>query len=275
MFRGQVQVRTLCRRGCASFSTSSAVSGSGRGSFRPHVGVPPSYVLTTYRSFPSLEPVRFQPVASDILGLPVRRDILWQAVVFERDAARVGSRHVVNKAEMDYSTRKLRPQKGSGRARLGARGNPMLENGGRAFGRKPGFDWSTDLPSQAYSLAMRTALSHQYKEGRLFVVDGEADFVTSHSQAGEEFMAKHGFKNHNVTVIVDEFRQNLHEATKDKYGKKVEIIAKEGVDVRDILKPTRLIIEAKALQWLAITFGEKSPIRAVSPQPVEELELHQ
>ncbi|KAA8917481.1 hypothetical protein TRICI_000347 [Trichomonascus ciferrii] len=240
--------------------------------FKPHAGKPPSYVLATYRSFPSLEPVRFQPVSADVLGMPVRRDILWQAVVYERDAERVGSKHIKNRTEMGYSGRKLHQQKGSGRARVGDRGSPIRHDGGRAFGRKPGFDWSTKLPFQVYAKAIRTALSYQYEQGKLFIVDGLADFVTQHQNAGAEFFHKHDLRDKKVTVIVDEFRQNLHNATKDKYGKRMEIIPKEDVNIRDILKPNRLIIESSALVYLAKYFGKAPPISSKSPRPVKEIE---
>lgn len=240
--------------------------------FKPHVGMPPKYVLTTYRSFPSLEPIRFQPVSSEILGLPVRRDLLWQGVVYERDAERVGSKHIKNRTEMGYSGRKLHQQKGSGKARVGDRGSPIRHDGGRAFGRKPDFDWSTKLPAQVYAKAMRTALSYQYNQGHLYVIDGLADFVTSHPNAGTEFFHKHELRDKRVTVIVDEFRQNLHNATKDKYAKRMEIIPKQDVTIRDVLKPHRLIIESSALVDLADAFGPREAITSKSPTPVEEIE---
>jgi large subunit ribosomal protein L4 len=230
---------------------------------------PASYVLATYRAFPSLEPVKFQPVGTEILGLPIRRDLLWQAVVYERDAERVGSQEIKGRGDMGYSKKKLRPQKGSGRARQGDRGSPIRHDGGRAFGKLPGRDWSTGLPSQVYAKAMRTALSHQYQQGRLLVVDGEADFVTGHENAGKLFMSEHGLGGRSVTFIVDQFRYNLHDAT-IKYNK-VDIIPKEAVTVQDLLKPQRLIIESNALMYLAEQYRVLGEIKAISPQPVGDL----
>ncbi|CAN6674518.1 large ribosomal subunit protein uL4m [Trichomonascus vanleenenianus] len=240
--------------------------------FRPNVGKPASYVLATTRSFPSLEPLAFQPVAADVLSLPVRRDLLWQAVVYERDAARVGSRHTKNRTEMGYSGKKLHAQKGTGRARVGDRGSPIRHDGGRAFGRKPNFDWSTGLPFQAYAKAMRTALSYLYAENKLLVVDGKADFITDHPKAGVQFMKSHDLLNKKVTVVAEEFPSNLDAATKDRFGNRMDIVTVEALNIRDLLKPDRLIIELDALKRLAIEYGAESPKSAISPETVPEIE---
>lgn len=54
-------------------------------------------------------------------------------------------------------------------ARLGTRGSPMLRGGGVAFGPKPR-DFATDLPRRVRELALRSALSARWLEGKLHVV---------------------------------------------------------------------------------------------------------
>lgn len=264
--------------------------------------------MASARSFPDLEPQTVFPVSTVLLGEPLRRDILWRAVVFEADASRVGSSNTRSRAEMGYSNKKLRPQKGSGKARMGSRGSPTRHDGGRAFARHAPFDWSTDLPRQIYFKAIRVALSHIYRQGRLFVLDDgvQADFVTSHSFAGKLFVAAHGKKQlptdlsefeelpkdeftetererlakrkasiakvkkntdtadlGNVLVIPTEFRENLHEATAEKFGTKIEIIPAEAIEVRDLLKAHTVIVEKEALKFLGETFQPDEPIPTV------------
>lgn len=226
------------------------------------IAQPPKYKLTTLRSFPSLEPTRVQPVSAAILGEPLRRDLLWRAVVFEADGARVGSSNTRSRAEMGYSNKKLRPQKGTGQARMGSRGSPTRHDGGRAFARHAPFDWSTGLPRQLYYKAMRTALSHIYEQGNLFVVEGPAELASAHSKAGDLFVEEHGLNDVPVLFIVDEFRENLHNATKDNHSR-MEIIAKEGLEIRDLLKAHRVIIESDALAYLAEEYKPADPIKTV------------
>lgn len=224
---------------------------------------PPSYVLTTCRQFPSLEPSSFQPVGTPFLGVPLRRDILWQGVVFELDAKRVGSRHIKGRSEMGYSRKKLRPQKYTGKARQGDRGSPVRHDGGAAHAYGPGRDLSTKLPLQAYYKAMRIAFSYSYRQGRLLVVDGTTEFVTGHTNAGRLFIDQHGFTGKNVLFVVDQYRPNLSSALKD--CKRVDIVTKEGVQLQDILKAQRVIIEINALKYMALKFKPKSDIKQMQP----------
>ena len=71
---------------------------------------------------------------------------------------------------MRGSGRKIRPQKGTGHARLGDGQSPMLRGGGVAFGPKPR-DFSTKLNRKVIQMGMRVALSARLKEQSLGVVE--------------------------------------------------------------------------------------------------------
>lgn len=260
------------RHTAAAMAAASSRSAARRYASSSAASKPAQYVLTTVRDFPNLAPVRFQPVASELLGERVRRDILWAAVVHERDCERVGSKWIKGRDEMGYSNRKLRPQKGSGQARMDDRGNPTRHDGGRAHAYHPSErNYKTDLPRQVYSRAVRTALSAQYEAGRLLVVDGPAEFPTGHENAGREFLAGHDLGNRTVTFVVDEFRPNLHDATAFRAAK-IDIVPKEHLTVQDILRPARLVVELDALKWLAVKHAPRGEIQPIRPSPVESVE---
>ena len=61
-------------------------------------------------------------------------------------------------------------QKGTGRARHGARGAPIFVGGGVVFGPRPR-DHSYSLPKKVRHLAIRSALSEKALEGRISVLD--------------------------------------------------------------------------------------------------------
>lgn len=246
------------------------------------VGKPAEAVLTTLRAFPSLEPLRIQPVSSKILGLPARRDLLWQAVVYERDAHRVGSKVIVGREMMGYSSRKLHPQKGTGRARMGDRGNPIRHDGGRAFGREAPGDMSTCLRRGVYSQAMRTALSLKYREGHLYIIDGDVELAHGHELVAREFLKTHAFENMSVTFVVSEHRPNLFDGF--AHSDRVDIVPQELLEVQDILRPRRLVIERAALEYIVSEHrpsdevytkraphtvpGDAEPVTSMAPAPV-------
>lgn len=98
-----------------------------------------------------------------------RRDILHAAVVYHLDSLRSGTASTKTRGEVNFSGRKIRPQKGSGQARLGTRSNPLLRKGGVIFGPKPR-DMSSKLPRRVRELALRSVLSARWRSGSLHVV---------------------------------------------------------------------------------------------------------
>ena len=105
-----------------------------------------------------------------VFNHPIRRDIIHLCVVHYRDSLRQGSASTKTRSEVAGSGRKIRPQKGSGKARLGDGQSPMLRGGGIAFGPKPR-DFSTKLPKKVIEMGMRVALSAKLREQRLGVVE--------------------------------------------------------------------------------------------------------
>lgn len=128
-------------------------------------------VYLTMSSFTGKSNGAKKAVALDptVFDHPIRRDILHLCVVHHLDSLRQGTASTKTRAEVAGSRRKIRPQKGSGRARLGDRQSPMLRGGGVAFGPKPR-DFSTKLNRKVIQMGMRVALTMKLREQRLGVL---------------------------------------------------------------------------------------------------------
>jgi large subunit ribosomal protein L4 len=111
----------------------------------------------------------YVPLSEHVFGMEPRRDLLHAAVVYYLDGIRKGTASTKTRSEVAFSGAKIRPQKGSGQARLGTRSNPLLRKGGVIFGPRPR-DMSTKLNRRVRELALRSALSAKWKQGQLFVV---------------------------------------------------------------------------------------------------------
>jgi large subunit ribosomal protein L4 len=228
------------------FPTSSSPQTSS-----PLHNVNTAQVLTTIYSWPTLEPVRFDWYHSKHLYLPMRRDILHRAVVFEGDATRQGTASTKWRKDVHGSGRKIRPQKGTGRARLGDKKSPMLRGGGVAFGPHPR-DFSTGLQRKVYDLAWRTALSYRYKKGELIILDNKIMLprntggrLLSNVFEGNEW----GKANGRSLLVTGAYRERLF--------KEMEEVGEHGlvkdiydVDVKDLLETGRIVIEKHALDTL-------------------------
>lgn len=228
----------------------------------------PTVPLTIF-SFPSYEPQRLESWSSKHLNLPLRRDILHLAVVYEGDNTRQGTASSKTRWEVRGSGRKLYAQKGLGRARVGDAQSPLRRGGGKTFGPKPR-DFGTKLNKKVYDLAWRTALSYRYRRGELVVCqDGmelplpaEFEYLVESGQVRDEELID-GFKarwarqvlernewgkqNGRSTIITGSWRDNLFEAMDlvPNYGRALDV---DDVDVKDLLETGRLVVERSALK---------------------------
>ncbi|KAI0472136.1 ribosomal protein L4/L1 family protein [Xylariaceae sp. FL0804] len=255
-------------------ATVSAGSGSPAGSlWRPTATVP----LTIF-DFPSFEPTRLESWSARHLHLPLRRDLLHLAVVYEGDNTRQGTASSKTRYEVRGSHAKIRPQKGTGSARLGTRQSPMLKGGGKTFGPKPR-DFGTRMTRKAYDLAWRTALSYRYRRGELLVCADGMDLPLpaeyerlvaagefDHQGGGasrddarklqQSFQARWarqvleanewGRRSGRSTFITGERRARLFDALDlvPAYGRALDVA---DVDVKDLLETGRIVVERSAL----------------------------
>ncbi|CCK68790.1 mitochondrial 54S ribosomal protein uL4m KNAG_0B03480 [Huiozyma naganishii CBS 8797] len=243
----------------------------------PNFALPPRYALVSLRAFPSLEPISCIPIPTPVLNAPLRRDILWRAVVYENNNRRVGSSNPPGRSENGYSRHKIRPQKGTGHARTGDANSPTRHTGDRALARSAPNDYTTDLPRKIYALAFNCALSQQYKKGNIYVIGGsnaekvielpdmdKIDIVETSSSDStvnyiggvfEKFLKENNFEGKRLLFVTNEPRENLIRYT-DRFKKKVDIATSEAVEVNDILKASKVFIEVDALKYLAEKYSQ-------------------
>ena len=109
-------------------------------------------------------------VSDYVFAEPMNGPLLHQAVVAQRANRRQGTHSVRTRGQVVHSGRKLRAQKGSGRARLGDAGNPGLRGGGVAHGPHPR-SHSKRLPVRMRRRALRVALSDKVRNGYITVIE--------------------------------------------------------------------------------------------------------
>ncbi|WEW61030.1 54S ribosomal protein yml6, mitochondrial [Emydomyces testavorans] len=207
----------------------------------------PSAIATLY-DFPTMEPLRFLEYRNEHLLLPLRRDLLHRAVIYEGDMTRQGTASTKWRDDVRGSSKKIRPQKGTGRARLGDKKSPMLRGGGVAFGPHPR-DFSTELPRKIYDKAWRTALSYRYRRGQLIIVN---DNISMPKESSVHYL-KEVFDTHNWgqkfgrSLLITEIKKEKLFTSVAEISKDARALDRADVDVKDLLETGRLIIEKQAL----------------------------
>ncbi|EAS28074.3 mitochondrial 54S ribosomal protein YmL6 [Coccidioides immitis RS] len=226
----------------------------------------PTPAIATLYDFPTMEPLRFLEYKHEHLLLPLRRDILHRAVVYEGDMARQGTANTKWRSEVRGSRKKIRPQKGTGRARLGDKKSPMLRGGGVAHGPHPR-DFSTELPQKIYDKAWRTALSYRYRRGQLIIVN---DNISMPKDTTVHFL-KEIFDTHNWgkkfgrSLLITEVKKEKLFRSIAEISEEARVLDREDVDVKDLLETGRLIIEKMALDRMLANHSsdlQSRPIKA-------------
>ncbi|MBI4304790.1 MAG: 50S ribosomal protein L4 [Chloroflexi bacterium] len=109
--------------------------------------------------------------ASDLVWAhPMNMAVLHQVVVAQQANRRQGTHDSKTRGQVIGSGRKLRPQKHTGRARIGDITAPRMRGGGVAHGPHPR-SYTQALPRRIRRTALRVALSDKVRTRRLFVVD--------------------------------------------------------------------------------------------------------
>ncbi|EKM61122.1 uncharacterized protein PHACADRAFT_247505 [Phanerochaete carnosa HHB-10118-sp] len=206
-----------------------------------------------------LRPQQDQPPVEEMLvqldplvfSHPIRRDILHLCVVHHLDSLRQGTASTKTRSEIRGSGRKIRPQKRTGKARLGDKKSPMLRGGGVAFGPKPR-DFSTKLPRKVTQMGMRIALSARVKERAFGVVESlEWDMPKTKSFAARLEELSWG-KTLFVTGL-NEVPTNLERASGNI--PLVDTVTAEELTVYDAVKWPRLVLDLAAVDWFEQTLG--------------------
>lgn len=186
------------------------------------------------------------PLPSTVFNIASRPTLLHKIIVAHLSSLRQGTASTKNRSEVNYSGRKMRPQKGTGRARLGSRGSPMLVGGGRAFGPRPkGPDgWKLKVNHKERQLGTRVALSEKWRAGRLAVIDKAGLDVPKTRVLYEELVKREWEEALFIATAgeADEAREFFVRAARNLPGVKV-VTDIETLSVYDIVKGKRVIME--------------------------------
>ncbi|HUN51721.1 MAG TPA: 50S ribosomal protein L4 [Candidatus Sulfotelmatobacter sp.] len=180
-----------------------------------------------------------------VFGQAPRRDILQRMVIYQLARRQSGNHKSKTYGEVEGSTAKIYKQKGTGRARHGAKRAPQFRGGGKAFGPVVR-SHAIDLPKKVRKLALRSALSAKQAEGKLVVID-EARLEAARTKALVEVMGRFGWDS---VLIVDgaAVNENLRRAAANLPH--VDVLPQQGANVYDILRRDTLVLTKAAVEHL-------------------------
>ncbi|MGA9254489.1 MAG: 50S ribosomal protein L4 [Roseobacter sp.] len=179
-----------------------------------------------------------------LFGLEPRADILHRVVRWQRNNAQQGTHKVKTRKEVDYSTKKIYRQKGTGGARHGARSAPIFRGGGIYKGPTPR-SHGHELTKKFRKLGLRHALSAKAKAGELVIIDDAASDGKTGALAKQ--VANLGWKR---ALVIDGASVNEGFAQAARNIEGLDILPTMGANVYDILKRDTLVITKAGVEAL-------------------------
>ena len=187
-------------------------------------------------------------VSDELFAAPCKPDLLHQAVVTVEDQMRQVSAQTLSRSEVAMTKAKWYRQKGTGRARHGAKSAPIFVGGGVAHGPR-GVRRPRRLNRQMRRKALAGALTQKAHEGAVLVVDEIAmDEISTKAFAG--LLADLEAKGRVLMLLgSDEARdQRVY-----KSGRNIpRLVMRESphINARDVIWAQTIIISQAGLQAL-------------------------
>jgi len=205
--------------------------------------------------------VRQITVDDSVFGITPNMAVLHQAFVAQRANQRRGTASTKTRAEVQGSTRKIRIQKYTGRARQGSSRSPVRVGGGVAFGPRPR-SYAQKLPRKMKRLAIRSVLSGKVVDGQLHVVD-KLSFAQPRTKEVVRVLHNVGIQRSALIVTGEPDRSVLISA---RNLQKMKVLPAAYLNVVDLLTHRDLLLTEEAVRRVEGLWGAAAP----EPAPAEE-----
>ena len=192
------------------------------------------------------EKVDMIELPEEIFGVKPKKAVLWEVVRMYQANRRRGTHKTKARGELAYSTAKLFPQKGLGRARHGSRSANIFVGGYKAFGPKPR-DYSYSVPKKVKRLALKMALSDRAMNRRVLVME-KVDFETPKTKNMVGLVGKIGLDNKKVVFLLNNPNKNVYLSGRNI--PRVDVKLAKDVNAMDILNFDYVVIEKDSIETL-------------------------
>ncbi len=200
----------------------------------------------------------------EVFNIEPNQDVMWRYVDMQLNNRRAGTASTKTRGEVSGGGRKPWPQKHLGRARHGSIRSPIWRHGGVAHGPKPR-DWSKKLNKKMKKLALRSALSVKFREGKLLVLE-DITFEEPKTRRMREVLTNLNLKDEKVLFVLPWKREeymNVRLSGRNIPNVKVLIADNpgngktnvDGLNVYDMLKYEYLVLTKDTVKKIEEVLG--------------------
>jgi large subunit ribosomal protein L4 len=183
---------------------------------------------------------------SEIFGITPNDHAMYLDVKQYLANQRQGTHKSKVKAEVNYSTRKIKKQKGTGGARAGSIKSGVFVGGGRIHGPQPR-DYSFKLNKKLKRLAKLSALSYKATNNNIVVLDS-VNFDKPSTKTFTEVLSNLKLNNQRVLFVTPDLNSNLHLSSRNI--PKAETMRASDINTYQILKAKTLVLLNDSIEVL-------------------------
>ncbi|MBC63145.1 MAG: 50S ribosomal protein L4 [Chloroflexi bacterium] len=187
-----------------------------------------------------------------VWGAENNEDLLHQVVTTQQANQRLGTHSTQTRANVSYSTKKLRPQKGTGNSRQGSARSSIRVGGGVAHGPHPR-SYRKRLPKKMKRQALRIALSNKYRSKDVQIID-KITFKKPNTKEVVKVIENLKF-NGKTLIIMDSPDINILMSVKNINN--VDVQTASMINPLQTLKYPNLLFTKDAVQKIEKIWGEK------------------
>ena len=189
----------------------------------------------------------------DIFGVEVNVGLMHQAYVRQMANARQGTHSTKRRSEVRMTKAKAYRQKGTGRARHGARSAPIFVGGGVAHGPRPR-DYSQSMPKKMRRKAIRCALSALVRDEQLIVVD-KIEMKDPRTAEMKKVLNELVGNDQTALVLTTNEQKDVRRAVQNL--QEAHAVQANYLNIRDLLKYDKVIMPLDALNIIQEIWGKE------------------
>ena len=205
--------------------------------------------------------LQVQDIKGKVVGSVAASDKIWRAesndallhqvVTAQQANKRRGTQDTQQRNQVSFSTRKIRPQKGTGQARQGSRKSPLLKGGGVAHGPHPR-SYRQRLPKKMRRQALRVALSEKIRDDALIILDS-LSLTDPKSSIIKDMINAFDLKGRTL-IVIGSTDHNVVKSANNIPG--IEVQAAALINPLETVSTPNLIITQDALMAIDSLWGE-------------------
>jgi large subunit ribosomal protein L4 len=157
---------------------------------------------------------------------------------------RQGTHKSKERAEVAFSTKKIKKQKGTGGARAGSRKSPVFVGGGTVFGPRPR-TYGFKLNKKLKTLARKSALTYKAKDSKISVIE---DFTLKAPKTKDfiKILDSLSVQNKKTLLVLGENNENVYLSSRNI--ERTKVVTADELNTYDVLNADTLLLSEGAIK---------------------------